>query len=284
MLERTIPTLVTPEWLHRHLEDRDLRIFDATWVLPGSGPSGREEYEAEHIPGAAFFDIDDIADPDTDLPHMLPSPRDFARKAGALGLCDEHRVVFYDARGIYSSPRGWWMLRVFGLHKVAVLDGGLPAWKRAGLPTAKGTASYPAVRCLPHFIRPRVVDLIEMQANLRDKRFQYVDARPADRFSGAVDEPRPGLRRGHLPGSHNVPHDALTQGADGPLRPREELRAIFEQAGVDLTRPIAVGCGSGVTATVAALALEVLGLPEVPVYDGSWTEWARQSDTLAVID
>jgi thiosulfate/3-mercaptopyruvate sulfurtransferase len=269
---------VTTEWLARHLAAPDLRVVDGTWHMPQLERDARAEFEAAHIPGAVFFDIDTIADHRTTLPHMLPSPAEFAAAASALGIGSGDRVVVYDVRGVVSAARVWWTFRAFGHDAVAVLDGGLKKWRAEGRPVESGTPK-PAPRQFNARLRPELVrDLDAMHTNLGSRAAQVLDARSAGRFAGTEAEPRPGLRGGHIPGSLNLPYETLYR-PDGTLRSPDELRDAVVAAGVDLERPIVTTCGSGVTASVLALALHVLGRPDVAVYDGSWSEWGGRVDT-----
>jgi thiosulfate/3-mercaptopyruvate sulfurtransferase len=272
-------SLVSTEWLAQHLEAPDLRVVDGSWYLPAQGKNGRVEYEACHIPGAVFFDIDEIADTDSDLPHMLPSPEKFSARVRKLGLGDGNRIVVYDQLGLMSAARVWWMFRVFGHKDVAVLDGGLPKWIAEGRPT-EDRAPQPRER---HFTARynnlMVRDLAQMKGNLTSKREQVVDARSAGRFDGSEKEPRPGLRSGHIPGSRNVPFTDLLDPKTKTLLPAPVLADRFRRAGVDLSKPVVTSCGSGVTAAVLALGLHLVGHPDVALYDGSWSEWGRPGDT-----
>jgi thiosulfate/3-mercaptopyruvate sulfurtransferase len=246
--------------------------------MPQLRRDARAEFEAAHIPGAVFFDIDAIADHRTSLPHMLPSAAEFAAAAGALGIGSGDRVVVYDVRGVVSAARVWWSFRAFGHDAVAVLDGGLKKWRAEGRPVESG-APKPAPRAFGARPRPELVrDLDAMRANLGSRAAQVLDARSAGRFAGTEPEPRPGLRGGHIPGSLNLPYETLYR-PDGTLRSPGELRGAVQAAGVDLGRPIVTTCGSGVTASVLALALHLLGRPDVAVYDGSWSEWGGRADT-----
>jgi thiosulfate/3-mercaptopyruvate sulfurtransferase len=274
----TLPIVVSTDWLVRALGEPDLRVVDATWYLPHFRRDAHAEYLAQHIPGAVFFDIDAIADRATALPHMLPSPAVFARAVGALGIGHDDRVVVYGGRHLIASARAWWTFRVFGHDRVAVLDGGLPKWKAEGRPLEPGPGE-PAPRSFAPRPRPALVrDLEQMRANVSSRREQVLDARSAGRFAATEPEPRPGLRGGHIPGSLNLPYDRLFK-PDGTLLPKEALRGAFVEAGLDLTRPAAATCGSGVSAAVLALALALLDRPDVAVYDGSWTEWGGRPDT-----
>ncbi|HEV8471767.1 MAG TPA: 3-mercaptopyruvate sulfurtransferase [Methylomirabilota bacterium] len=270
--------LVTTAWLAAHLRDPDLRVVDGTWHMPHLARDARAEFVAAHVPGAVFFDIDAIADHGTPLPHMLPTPEAFAEAVGALGIGAGDRVVVYDARGVVSATRVWWTFRAFGHEGVAVLDGGLAKWRAEGRALESGEPKPPrrAFRATRHLELVR--DLAAVRDNVTSRREQVVDARSAGRFAGTEPEPRAGLRGGHIPGSVNVPYDTL-YAADGTLLTPDVLRATFERAGVDLGTPVVTSCGSGVTASVLALALHVLGHPRVAVYDGSWTEWAGRTDT-----
>lgn len=273
-----LPTAVTTEWLAKELGAPDLRVLDGTWHMPQLRRDARAEFAQGHVPGAAFFDIDAIADPATTLPHMLPTAEAFATAVGALGVGSGDRVVVYDTRGVVSAARVWWTFRVFGHDSVAVLDGGLRAWKAEGRPLETG-APTPPRREFRARLRPELVrDLDAMRRNLATHGEQVLDARSRGRFAGTEPEPRPGLRGGHIPGSLNLPYETLYR-PDGMLLPTDGLRAAIEAAGVDLGKPITTTCGSGVTASVLALALHLVGVPGVAVYDGSWTEWASQPDT-----
>ena len=270
--------LVTTDWLAKHLTDPDVRVADGTWHMPQTGRKARAEFEAAHIPGAVFFDIDAIADRTTTLPHMLPKAEDFGAAVGALGIGNSHRVVVYDVRGVVSAARVWWTFRAFGHDAVAVLDGGLRKWQAEGRPVESG-GSAPARRPFTARLRPELVrDLEAMRANVAGRAAQVLDARSAGRFAGTEPEPRAGLRGGHIPGSLNLPYETL-YGADGTLKPPDKLRAAIIAAGVDLDRPVVTSCGSGVTASVLALALYLVGRQDVAVYDGSWSEWGARPDT-----
>lgn len=271
--------LVSTAWLAERLGDPTVRIVDATLPLVGQPGHGRDSYLAGHIPGAVFFDINAIADPDTDLPHMLPTPDAFATAAGALGLSRDAVVVVYDAHGIYSAPRVWWTLRVMGYPQVFVLDGGLKAWRAEGRPVETDTPAVAPVAVTPLPVPPLVADLGAVTKVLASGGAQVVDARSAARFRGEAAEPRASLRSGHMPGALNLPFNEVV-GADGTLKSAAELKAAF--AHVDLSRPIVTTCGSGVTASVLALALARLGRFDVAVYDGSWTEWGGRTDTAVV--
>jgi thiosulfate/3-mercaptopyruvate sulfurtransferase len=271
-------TLVSTEWLAEHLEDPNVKVVDGSWHMPQAKRDPAREFDEGHLPGAVFFDIDRIADPSSGLPHMLPSPEIFARAVGALGIGDGDRVVVYDSRGVVSAARVWWTFRVFGHDAVAVLDGGLPKWRKEGRPITKEPPSPASRQFTPHF-RPELVrDVDQVKANVTSGREQVLDARSRGRFAGTEPEPRAGIRGGHIPGSLNLPYDEL-YAADGTLRPVTDLRKAFTDAGVDVNRPVVTSCGSGITASVLALALHQVGRVDAAVYDGSWTEWGGRADT-----
>ena len=271
--------LVSSEWLAAHLDDPRVRVIDCSFKLPGITPTARADYDNGHIPGAAFFDIDDIAQPGTSLPHMIPSPDLFAQKIGALGIGDDDRVVVYDSNGLSSAGRAWWMLRLFGHQNVALLDGGLPKWKAEGRPVVTAVPS-PAPRHFTARFEPALVrDKAAVLANLATRHEQVVDARATGRFDGTTAEVRPGLRSGHIPGSRSLPYEQVTDPATRQLRSAEQLTALFRDAGVALDRPIVTSCGSGVTACALAFALHLIGHPGAAVYDGSWSEWGLPGDT-----
>jgi len=270
--------LVTTQWLAERLGRRDVRVVDGTWHMPQLRRDARAEFAAAHIPGAVFFDIDEIADTASPLPHMLPTARAFAARVGALGIGTRDRIVIYDTRGVVSAARVWWTFRAFGHDAVAVLDGGLPKWRAEGRPLVAG-APTPRPRTFTARLRPSLVrTLAQMRKTLTTRREQVLDARSHGRFVGTEPEPRPGLRPGHIPGSMNLPYDQLYR-SDGTLLPGDELRTAFAKARIDPARPVTTTCGSGVTASVLALALQLVGAPKVAVYDGSWTEWGGRADT-----
>jgi thiosulfate/3-mercaptopyruvate sulfurtransferase len=275
----TVPALVTVDWLARELEKPDLRVLDASFYLPAERKNAHELYEAAHIPGARFFDIEEIADQETDLPHMLPTPGRFARLVGALGIGNEHRVIVYDQKGIFSAPRAWWMFAYFGHIAVGVLDGGLPAWRASAHPVEIGPPKpATAARYVTRHHATRVRGLGDMRDNLTTRKELVVDARPAGRFAGTEPEPRPGLPAGHIPGAVSLPaSDLLLEGR--AMLPPVSLRAAFAAAGVDGSRPVVTSCGSGVSACILSFALHLAGLPEGALYDGSWAEWGSQPDT-----
>lgn len=265
-------TLVSTTWLARHLKDPDLRVLDASWYLPAEGRDPRAEYEAGHIPGARFFDIDEISDGRSALPHMAPPIEKFMSRMRAMGVGDGHQVVVYDGAGIMSAPRVWWLFKLMGQDDVAVLDGGLPKWLAEG----HGVEDMPPIPRDRHmtvrFQNQLVRDVTQVAHASKLGVPQIVDARAAERFRGAAPEPREGLRAGHIPKARNVPFGSLLN-EDKTMKPVDETRAVFEAAGVDLGLPIVTSCGSGITAAVLALALERMGHNDWALYDGSWAEW-----------
>ncbi len=270
-------SLVSSQWLADHMGDPDLRILDGSFYLPDAGRSARAEYEAGHIPGARFFDIDEIADSARDMPHMAPPPEKFISRMRAMGVGDGHQVVVYDGSGLFSAARVWWTFRLMGKRDVAVLDGGLPKWSAEGRP----------VEDLAPVLRDRHITVQRQAALVRDVTqvaaasklgdYEIIDARSPSRFRGDEEEPRKGLRSGHIPGSRNV-HYATLLNADGTMKATEDLMAIFVDAGVDLTKPAITSCGSGVTAAIVFLALHRIGKTDVSLYDGSWAEWGSYPD------
>jgi thiosulfate/3-mercaptopyruvate sulfurtransferase len=269
--------LVSTEWLEAELGAPDLRVIDATMFLPGSGRDARAEHEAAHIPGAVFFDIEDVSDDAGNLPHMLPPEHKFASRMQSLGLGDGNRFVVYDNSPLRSAARAWWMLRIFGAHYVALLDGGLQRWRAEGRLLAGGREHHRHGHFTAFLDRKAVVDKAGMRALIGGGE-EIVDARPAARFAGADPEPRPGLESGHIPGSRNVPQSDFFK-ADNTWKLGAELRAVFDAAGVDLSKPMVTTCGSGVTAAVVLFGAQLLGKRDVRLYDGSWSEWGADPET-----
>ena len=265
-------TLVSTQWLAAHLKDPDLRVLDASWYLPDSERDPFAEYQRAHIPGARFFDLDDVSDHRSDLPHMVPSVEKFMSRMRAIGVGDGHQIVVYDGSGLFSAPRVWWLFKLMGQMDIAVLDGGFPKWQAEGHP----------VEDLPPILRDRhmmvrrqnhmVKDVTQVSAASKLGESEIVDARSPGRFYGKDPEPRPGLRAGHIPGSKNVFYKDLLK-ADDTMKSPDEMRQVFVEAGVDLDKPVITSCGSGVTAAILSLGLTRMGKTDHSLYDGSWTEW-----------
>ncbi|HAL76664.1 MAG TPA: 3-mercaptopyruvate sulfurtransferase [Rhodobacteraceae bacterium] len=265
-------TLVSTQWLAAHLKDPDLRVLDASWYLPGSERDPFAEYQRAHIPGARFFDLDDVSDHRSDLPHMVPPAEKFMSRMRAMGVGDGHQIVVYDGSGLFSAPRVWWLFKLMGQMDIAVLDGGFPKWQAEGHP----------VEDLPPILRDRhmmvrrqnhmVKDVTQVSAASKLGESEIVDARSPGRFYGTDPEPRPGLRAGHIPGSKNVFYKDLLK-ADDTMKSPDEMRQVFVEAGVDLDKPVITSCGSGVTAAILSLGLTRMGKTDHSLYDGSWTEW-----------
>ena len=270
-------TLVSTDWLARHLRDPDLRVLDASWFLPGVERDAKAEYEAAHIPGARFFDINEIADLRSDLPHMAPPPEKFISRMRAMGVGDGHQVVVYDSAGIFSAARVWWTFRLMGKTDVAVLDGGFPKWQAEGreiedmAPVLRDR--HMTVSRQNHLVK----DVTQVAHAAKLGEAEIIDARAAPRFRGEVAEPRPGLRAGHIPGAKNLPFAGVLN-TDGTMKDPAELQAVFHAAGVDLKKPVITSCGSGITAAVLSLALERIGHRNHALYDGSWAEWGMYDD------
>ncbi|MGE5270435.1 MAG: 3-mercaptopyruvate sulfurtransferase [Thiohalocapsa sp.] len=265
--------LVSTEWLAAHLADPHVRVLDSSYKQPGMTPTARQDYDAGHIPGAVFFDIDDVAEPGTSLPHIVPSPERFAIKMAERGIGNDDRIVVYDANGLSSAGRAWWLLRLFGHNDVALLDGGLPKWKAEARPLETAAPQIPPRRFSARFNPALLRNKAAILDNIGARREQVVDARAAGRFEGTAEETWPGRRRGHIPGSRNLPFDLVTEPRTKQVKSAEELQHLFTAAGVDLGRPIVASCGSGVTACAVAFAAHLLGHPGAAVYDGSWSEW-----------
>jgi thiosulfate/3-mercaptopyruvate sulfurtransferase len=278
MPDRATKWIIETDTLAREMSSPDVVVLDASLHLPTSGRNAKAEYDAGHIPGALFFDIDALSDPSVDLPHMLPSTVLFASRMKKMGIGDGMRIVVYDSEGFYSAPRAWWMFRTMGKDDVAVLNGGLRKWKAEGRPVE----DLPPPRRTERHFTPRfnyalLRDWKDVQNAIGSRAMQIVDARAAGRFEGTAPEPRAGLRPGHIPSSLNVPFTMLVN-ADGTLKPADELRAVFAAQSVDIDRPVIASCGSGVTAGVIAFALAQLDRPDTAVYDGSWSEWGARAD------
>jgi thiosulfate/3-mercaptopyruvate sulfurtransferase len=271
--------LVSAEWLQTHLSDTDLRVLDASYHVPTTARHADLEFVAEHIPGAVRFDIDEIKDHSNPYPHMLPSAAEFDAAMQDLGVGAEMQIVVYDTQGLFSAARAWWMFRYFGHDRVAVLDGGLPAWRAAGgaLEAGRGRVVPPKHPFKSKTRTHWVVTGHDIVEALDSARYTILDARAEDRFLGQADEPRPGIRAGHIPGSHNLPFTRLLDTETSMLRAKAELEAYFNEFALDQAQ-VVVSCGSGVTACVLALAMNVIGLPEPKLYDGSWSEWGIQED------
>lgn len=270
-------TLVSTDWLAEHLSDPDLRVLDGSWHMPAAGRDARAEYEIGHIPGARFFDIEDISDNRSELPHMAPPTEKFISRLRKMGVGDGHQVVIYDGAGLFSAARVWWLFRLMGKTDVAVLDGGFPKWKAEGR----------EIEDLPPMIRDRhmtvqrqahlIRDVTQVASASKLKDHEIVDARSPERFAGASAEPRAGLRSGHIPGAKNV-HYASLLNPDGTMKDPDALKAAFENAGIDLSKPVITSCGSGITAAILSLALERIGKTDHALYDGSWSEWGKYDD------
>ncbi|MBL4740501.1 MAG: 3-mercaptopyruvate sulfurtransferase [Sneathiella sp.] len=270
-------SLVSTEWLSQNMSAPDLRIVDASWYLPNENRDPKAEFVENHIPGAVFFDIDEIADLDIPLPHMIPSPEKFSSRMRKLGLGDGNRIVIYDGSGIRSAARAWWMVRLFGHEDVSILDGGLPKWQAENRPTE----DLPVPKKERHFTSRQnnmmVREKSQVRKNIETAKEQLLDARAKGRFEGVEPEPREGLRSGHIPGALNLPFNQLLNG-DGTLISGSALTAAFEDAGIDMSKPVITSCGSGITACVLAFGLHMIGHRRVSVYDGSWTEWGLDPD------
>ncbi|MEM9971174.1 MAG: 3-mercaptopyruvate sulfurtransferase [Pseudomonadota bacterium] len=270
-------TLVSTQWLEAHLSDPDLRILDASWYMPGDKRDAHAEYGRGHIPGARFFDIDEISDLRSELPHTVPPVEKFISRMRAMGVGDGHQVVVYDGSGLFSAARVWWLFRLMGKMDIAVLDGGYPKWTAEGRPTEDMAPimrdRHITVSRQAHMVR----DVTQVAAASKLGDHEIIDARAAERFRGDTAEPREGLRSGHVPGSKNIPFKMLLN-PDSTMKSPAELREIFKAADVDLTKPVITTCGSGVTAAIISLALERIGHRQHALYDGSWTEWGMYDD------
>jgi thiosulfate/3-mercaptopyruvate sulfurtransferase len=273
-------TLVSTSWLMAHLKDPDLRLLDASWYLPDMARNGREEYNNAHIPGARFFDIDEVSDHRSELPHMVPPVEKFMSRVRAMGVGDGHQIVVYDGAGLFSAARVWWLFQLMGHSDIAVLDGGLPKWQAEGHPTED---MAPVIRDRHMTVRRKnqmVRDVTQVSAAAKLGDYEIIDARAATRFAGTAPEPRAGLRSGHIPGSKNVCYRDLLR-SDNTMKDPDVLRQVFVDAGVDLAKPAITSCGSGVTAAILNLAMQRIGKTNHSLYDGSWSEWGM-SPTLPV--
>ena len=271
-------SLVSTDWLAANLHQPDLRIVDGTYYLPMQGKDAKAEYLERHIPGAVFFDIDDISDSTSSLPHMLPPPEKFASRVRKLGIGDGNRIVIYDGQGMMSAARVWWMFRIFGAREVAILDGGLPKWLAEGRPVEDGPVQLQERHFTARLDNTRVRSKDQVLRNLQSKREQVLDARGAGRFNATEPEIWPGRRAGHIPGSHNLPYGQLLK-PDMTFKDGDALRRLYEGAGIDVKKPVVTSCGSGITACVLAFGLHLIGHRDVAVYDGSWAEWGLPGDT-----
>lgn len=267
---------VTTQWLEDHLNTPDLVVVDASWYLHTMNRDGFAEYQRQHIPKAVFFDIEAISDHSNPLPHMLPDPISFASAMSALGIGDGMKIIVYDGMGLFTAPRVWWTLRAFGARDVHILEGGLPKWLAEGRLVDDRVVSPQKRQFTARLDHSMVANLEDVRAALKNASAQVLDARPAARFRGEAPEPRAGLRSGHMPNSLNLPFgDVIT---DGCLKDKDSLTALFAAAGVDISKPVITSCGSGVSASILTLALDVIGAPMGKVYDGSWTEWGGRAD------
>jgi thiosulfate/3-mercaptopyruvate sulfurtransferase len=270
---------VSTDWLSERLNDPNIAVVDGSWYLPAMKRDGFKEYPAAHIPGAVYFDIDEISDHGSALPHMLPPPEAFALHMRRLGIGDGTTVVVYDGAGLFSAPRVWWTFRVFGVADVLLLEGGLPKWRAESRPVESGMAVRKPANFTPRFDKQLVADLDRVEQALTSGSAQVVDVRPAERFRGEAPEPRAGVRSGHMPGSANVPASGIVE--SGTLASPEKIRAALAAGGVDPDEPVIASCGSGVSAAILWLALDSIGKPPQALYDGSWSDWGTRAAKAA---
>ena len=266
--------IVSTTWLLNHLYDPDLRILDASWYLPDMKRDPRTEYELEHIPGARFFDIDEISDTRSDLPHMVPPVAKFTSRMRNMGVGDGHQIVVYDGEGLFSAARVWWLFKLMGHKDIAVLDGGLPKWKLEGNPLEDKNPTTRDRHMMAQRQNNLIKDVTQVASASKLGNYEIIDARPRERFRGEASEPRKGLRSGHIPGSKNVFFKTLLE-EDGTMKKPQDIRSVFLAAGVDLGKPAITSCGSGVTAAVLNLGLALIGKTDHALYDGSWSEWGQ---------
>ena len=272
-----LESLVSTDWLEKELGAPDLRVIDSTMFLPGAGRDARAEFDAEHVPGAVFLDLDEVSDRDNPLPHMVPPDHVFASRMQSLGLGDGNRFVVYDNSPLHSSARAWWMLRAFGAHHVAILDGGFQKWKAEGRPLESGRRQHRHGHFSARLDRQALADKAAVRDLVGATDHEIVDARPPARFSGEEAEPRPGLEAGHIPGARNLPQGSLFN-PDNSWKQGEALREAFAAAGVDLDKPMVATCGSGITACVLLFGAHLLGKEDLKLYDGSWSEWGSDPE------
>ncbi|WP_150526069.1 3-mercaptopyruvate sulfurtransferase [Roseibium sediminis] len=270
--------IVSTDWLAANLSAPDLVVVDASWYLPQMGRNADAEYMEGHIPGAIRFDIDDVSDPSSGLPHTLPAPHVFASKMRRLGIGDGQRIVVYDGIGLFSAPRVWWMFRVMGVEDVFILDGGMRKWKAEERPLEDLPVRRPERHFTARLNNLALADIDDVMKVVQSGSAQILDARPAGRFTGADPEPRAGMRSGHMPGARNLPFNMLMQ-EDGTIKPADQIAALMKDAGIDPEQPVITSCGSGVTAAVLTLGLTMIGAKNLRLYDGSWSEWGGRSDT-----
>jgi thiosulfate/3-mercaptopyruvate sulfurtransferase len=279
MTQDTVPTLVETDWLAENLGDPSIRIIDASWHLPAAGRSGGDEFSVAHIPGAVFWDIDAIADPNSSLPHMMPDEATFEGYMKTLGISNDQHIVIYDDVSMMTAPRVWWTLRAFGHNRVSLLNGGQVKWQAEGRSLTANASTVPETNFRAAFDPAMMRSIDDVQANLNNMAAQVLDARSAGRFAAIEPEPRPECRSGHIPGSLNLPFNRLVDPETATMRPQNELAAHLAESGIDPDQPVITTCGSGVTACVLALAMHLTGKDDVAVYDGSWTEWGGRTDT-----